>query len=510
MITLSSNIFQLYGEISFLNFKLIGAELYLFISIFLLFMLSLIKSTNNFILMQKATINLSLLILLLSYFLISNQTNYFDLNVYFVDNNFILLIKKIIILILIIIFILSVNYSHLNNNISYEFSILLLVAGWSILLLLNSINLIGIYLLIELQSFCFYILSSSKVKSNFSTEAGLKYFILGSLSSALLLFGISLLYGCTGLTNLLDLKMLFLFDNFQYDFQYQFQQQNENHFLIFSLILILISLLFKLGLVPFHMYVPDVYTGIPTIVTTLFVVIQKLIIFIVYLSLYENIFKYFYNTLNYLLIFSILASIILGSVTALAQSKIKRLIAYSAIVNSGFLMLGITTGTLDGIAASLLFLIIYIVLMLTFFTIYLSAFTYYNGNKLASFKDLILLKKGNLILAVCLSLILFSTAGIPPLAGFYGKLFLFIAAIKEGLYAAAIISIIFTVVTAYYYIKLIKVMFFEKILKFGFFSPIKKFESYIICIGTLFNILFFISPKIIFMYINLLLLQLYF
>ena len=164
----------------------------------------------------------------------------------------------------------------------------------------------------------------------------------------------------------------------------------------------------------------------------------------------------YFNNLNYFVIFSIIASIILGSITALAQSKVKRLVAYSAIVNGGYLLLGVVVGTIDGLSSTLLFLFIYIILILTLFSIYLSTKNQYNNKKLVGFKDFILLKKGNIILAMSFALILFSIAGIPPLAGFYGKLFLFISTIKEQLYFISIISILFTVVTAYYYIKLIK------------------------------------------------------
>jgi NADH-quinone oxidoreductase subunit N len=489
---------------NFLNLKFIGVEFFLFIAIFIIFIFSLLKSVKSAMLMQINIIYLSILSLILCVFILNNTIMYdYSLCYYnhFFNNHFLIFIKQLICFIIIIIFILGLKYVFDTFIITYEFSIILLISVWSMFLLIGTIDLIGIYLIIELQSFCFYILTATKSKSNFSTEAALKYFILGSVSSALLLFGISILYGITGLTNLNELKIFF------------FNISNEyfifNNIIIFSLILVLVSLLFKFGLFPFHMYVPDVYTGAPTIVTTLFLVIQKLIILLVFLNMYNTIFIYYYNNLNLFIIISIIGSIILGSITALAQSKIKRLFAYSAIVNGGFLLIGLVVGTIDGFSSSILFLLIYISLILNLFTIYISVNFYYNNHKLVTFKDLILLKKGNLLLAICLSLILFSIAGIPPLAGFFGKLFLFISAIKEGLYLISIISILFTVITAFYYIILIKIMFFEKELKFGFFKSINKFEAYIISLSTIFNLLFFITPKLLFIYINLLLLNLY-
>jgi len=528
-------------ELDFSLFVKISAEMFLFVGIFIIFCYSLFNSKNikfSFPLMQLNTIYLSILTLLLTLFLILNQylvifcssySNSFsnfdfqELQInniiyifqnHFVQSDFYLLLKFILILIIILIFLLGINYTRFNNSISYEFSILLLLSTWAMCFLISSSDLISIYLIIELQSFCFYILTATKSNSNFSTEAGLKYFILGSFSSGLLLFGISILYGFTGLTNLNELN-LFLYNlnvnvNINTD-MFNSITINVNSLAIpFALILILIGILFKFGLVPFHMYVPDVYTGAPTIVTTLFLVIQKFVILIVYLNLYNSLFFHFLNNLNYFLIISVIASIILGSITALSQSKIKRLVAYSAIVNGGYLLLGVVIGTLDGFSSSLLFLMIYIILIITLFTIYLATKSQYNNKKLVGFKDFILLKKGNVMLAISFALILFSIAGIPPLAGFYGKLFLFTSVVKEGSYALAIIAIVFTVVTAYYYIRLVKIMFFEKTLKFGFFHQITKLDSYIISIGTVFNLVFFIMPKLLFVFINTAVLKFYF
>jgi proton-translocating NADH-quinone oxidoreductase chain N len=497
----------------------ISSELFLIFALFIIFCYSLINSKSRkylYPLMQINTIYLCILTILLTLFLLNNQLSYINngteiVNIitlfqnHFNQNSFFLILKEFLLSIILIVFLLSLTYTRYNNNVSYEFSLLLLLSTWAMCLLISSTDLISIYLVIELQSFCFYILTATKSHSNFSTEAGLKYFILGSFSSGLLLFGISILYGFTGLTNLDELKLLF----FNLDL---FNFNNDINFIAihFALILILIGILFKFGLVPFHMYIPDVYTGAPSIVTVLFLVIQKFVILIVYMNLYNTLYINYFNSLNYFLIFSIIASISLGSVTALAQSKTKRLIAYSAIVNGGYLLLGVVIGTLDGLSSSFLFLFIYIILILTLFTIYLTTKNNYNNNKLANFKNFILMKKGNITLALSFSLILFSIAGIPPLAGFYGKLFLFTSVIKEGSYFLAIIAILFTVVTAYYYIRLIKIMFFEKNLKFGFFQSVNKIDAYIISIGTIFNIVFFLMPKLIFIFLNKLLLQFYF
>jgi len=514
----STNVISLSSSLHLENWWLklltfFSTELFLFLCLFVIFGFSLIGSklkSLNYPLMQLNTILLSVFTLTISLILLINSptlnfTSTYGFEFHFSSSSFLILMKFVFILIMTILFLLSLRYTLNSNKISFEFSSLLLFSTLATLMLLSCNDLIGIYLLIELQSFCFYLLTGTKTNSNFSTEAGLKYFILGSLSSGLLLFGISLLYGFTGLTNLIELNQFLSLNLNSYSY-------SLTSSLLLSLILILISILFKLGLVPYHMYVPDVYTGAPTLVTTLFLSTQKLTILVVYLNLYNNIFITLQSNsiLNTLVVLSVLSSIIVGSVTALAQSKVKRLIAYSAIVNSGYLLIGALTSTLDGIASSIVFLIVYIVLILNLLTIYLVLTKYYNNLKLNSFKDFTLLKKSNLAVSISFALVLFSIAGIPPLAGFYGKLFLFTSAVKENFYALAVLAILFTVVTSYYYVRLIKVMFFESELNFTFLKTIPKFESYLISICTILNLTFFISPKFLISLVNLILLHTYY
>ena len=476
-----------------------GSNFYLYLNLFEIFFIismAIILSSGlyysvvkKYLLMNNITINLLIISLILSLLILNNQfiVNYESL--FFVNNTNINIFKIILILIVIILFLIILNYLKYYNFITYEFSIFLVFSLFSMFLIISSSDLFSLYLSLELQSFCFYILTSFKVHSGFSTEAGLKYFVLGSFSSSLLLYGISLLYGLTGFTNLNDLNNFLLFNN-------------NDYIIFFALLLILIGILFKFGLVPFHMYFPDVYFGTNNIITLFFLIIQKLVILLVFINLYINLFK-FLDILNLLIIICIILSIIIGSLLALSQIKIKKLIIYSAIVNSGFFIIGLIVNNIDGLISSLLFLIIYIITTILLFLVYLVSRVVYTNKNIVNFFDLILLKKSNIILSLCFCIALFSIAGIPPLAGFYGKLFLFFSAMKDFLFILVFISIFFTVIISYYYVNLIKLMFFEKSLRFNFFLPISRIESYIISLSVLFLILFFIKFKLLYIFLSL-------
>lgn len=322
------------------------------------------------------------------------------------------IIRQIILISGIVVFCLSV--------IDAETGILFNLSIIGLLVLATAQELIIIYLAIELVSLSFYILAARERKGQKSTEAGIKYFILGALSSGILLLGITIIYAKTGTTSLETLMI------------------DET-----SYILIVVAFLFKLGAAPFHMWVPDVYEGSPTIITTYFAIVPK----IAYMSVLMKI-----EMGEEMLIAGIL-SIFVGSFAAINQTKIKRLLAYSAIAHVGFMLLGIGIGTFSGIHATIVYMIIYIILTINSFSIVLSQ----KWNYIAEARGI---SRHNPILAITFGLGLMSIAGVPPLAGFFNKYLIILSTIEQSEYLYAMIAIILSVISSFYYVRIIRYMFF--------------------------------------------------
>jgi NADH-quinone oxidoreductase subunit N len=352
----------------------------------------------------------------------------------------------------ILTILISIKYNQFENINAYESIILILLAVVGILLLISSLNLISIYLAIELQSFCLYILAALNRTSEFSTEAGLKYFVLGAFSSGLLLFGFSLIYAFTGTSNLVNL--------------FQFLAVTSSNTIIINgisiaSIFVLAALLFKLSAAPFHLWAPDIFEGAPTAITAFFAIVPKIGILVLltrfsYFSFYDIFFSW-----QKLLIFASLFSIIIGTFGALVQSKLKRLLAYSAISHMGYILIGFCSGCFEGLEASYMYVLIYIVMTLIGFIIILGIYEKKTLKRLNYIKDLMILTKSNPILAISLLVAFFSMAGIPPLAGFFSKMFLFIVAIQVSMYLLAFIGVLMSVVSCFYYIRIIKLAYFD-------------------------------------------------
>lgn len=324
----------------------------------------------------------------------------------------------------------------------FEYFNLLLLALLGMLLLLSSNDLIIFYLNIELLSLSLYILAAINKQSEHSTEAGLKYFILGSLSSGLLLFGCAILYIFTGETN---------FDSISYLIWYN----QENFELILGTMFIFIAILFKLAAAPFHMWLPDVYEGAPTIITAFFAIVPKIATLGIFINLIWCWFGLF-QQIQPILIVSTILSMLIGSIGALNQTKIKRLIAYSAISHIGFILLGLLPGTLYGLQATLMYIIIYITMSIASFSFILVFF-----KKTNYISELSGLSRKNPILASTFAIILFSIAGLPPLAGFFSKYLILLEALSNELILLAIIGVAASCIAAFYYIQIIKWMFFK-------------------------------------------------
>ena len=377
---------------------------------------------------------------------------------------------------------LSLDYLKQDSLNAFEFVLLLLFSTGSMLFLVSSADLISLYLALEFQSLCFYVLAAMKRNSAFSTEAGLKYFLLGAFSSGLLLFGCSLIYGFTGVTNFSDLARLF----------------TEVSPLSFpacqlGMIFLLVGFFFKITAVPFHMWAPDVYEGTPTPITAFFVILPKIAVFGVFLRVFLECFYDLLGPWQNIVLVSSLCSMLLGSVAALSQTRVKRLVAYSSIGHVGYLLAGFACGTIEGIQALFIYLFIYICMNINIFAFLLCGMRREHSQAVSRVKyitDLAFLAKTQPLVALTLTITLFSMAGIPPLAGFYSKAYLFFATLSSHLYVVTLVGVICSVVSCFYYIRLVKIMYFEAPKNWCSFSRIP-IENAVILAITLFFLLFF-------------------
>ena len=435
--------------------------------------------------------------------LLNNPLNnfVFFFNCLIIDD-FTLFFKSFLILASIFTILISFDYLKQEKMNAFEYMILILLSTCSMLLFISSYDFISMYLTIEFQSLCFYVLAASKRNSEFSTEAGLKYFILGAFSSGILLFGCSLIYGFTGITNFEELTKVCASDAVSTGF-------------ILGMLFVAVGFLFKLTAAPFHMWAPDVYEGAPTVVTAFFAVAPKIAILALFTRLFMFTGPFGFMLLSgtpstgmpsfawdKLLFFCSILSMIIGALSALSQQKIKRLLAYSSIGHVGYMLIGISCASLEGIESLIVYLVIYIIMTINVFAILLSLRSmnqmHTSGNnellttQIRYISDIGLLAKTNPVLALSLTITMFSMAGIPPLAGFCGKFLIFFSALGSSLYVLAFVGILTSVISCFYYIRLIKVIYFEKIPEnYISFQPIDKIKAFVIAI-TLFFLLFFI------------------
>ena len=336
-------------------------------------------------------------------------------------------------------------------------------------------------------------MAGSKRDSEFSTEAGLKYFLLGAFSSGLLLFGCSLIYGFTGITLFTELGKLFTPGGQEVVTGLYSLRGCE-----LGMIFILVGLLFKLTAVPFHMWAPDVYEGAPTSITAFFSITPKISILAVFIRVFLEGFYDLMIDWQTILIFSSLASMILGAVGALSQNKIKRLLAYSSIGHVGYLLAGLCCGTIEGVQGLLIYLVVYILMTVNIFGIILFPLRREFINSVQRIKyttDLGMMAKTNPVLSFTLTVSLFSIAGIPPLAGFYSKAFLFFATLSSNLYLLAVIGVLTSVISCFYYIRVVKIMYFENPKNWLSFSQIPKSSSLVVGISFFFILFFVFYPS---------------
>jgi len=345
--------------------------------------------------------------------------------------------------------ILSFDYLRLARALKFEYPVLILLSTAGMLMMISANDLIALYVGLELQSLALYVLAAIRRDDLRSSEAGLKYFVLGALSSGMLLYGASLIYGFTGSTGFAAIAKAAA----QPD-------AGQNIGLVIGLVFLLVGLAFKVSAVPFHMWTPDVYQGAPTPVTAFFSAAPKVaamaLLMRVTLAGFAGAKPQWQQVVTALAI----ASMLLGAFAAIGQSNIKRLLAYSAIGNIGYALIGLAAGSPEGARGVVIYLVIYVAMTLGAFACVLAMRR--SQDMVEDIDELSGLAQNNLPMATLLAILLFSLAGIPPLAGFFAKFYVFLAAVKEGLWALAVIGVLASVVGAYYYVRIVKIMFFDE------------------------------------------------
>jgi NADH-quinone oxidoreductase subunit N len=376
---------------------------------------------------------------------------------------------------------MSYHYLAAEKRQRFEYSILILLATTGMLMLISAADLIALYLGLELMSLALYVLAAINRDSVRSTEAGLKYFVLGALSSGMLLYGASLVYGFTGTVTFAGIAKA----------ASQAGPGHTNLGLVFGLVFLFAGFCFKVSAVPFHMWTPDVYEGAPTPITAFFAAAPKVAGIAMFVRTTIVAFPGVLTQWQQIVVFVAIASMALGAFAAIGQRNIKRLMAYSSIGHMGFALVGLAAGTQEGVQGVLVYMAIYVAMTLGTFACILSMRR--DGQMVEEIGDLAGLARTKPAMAFLFAMLLFSLAGIPPLAGFFAKFYVFLAAIKAGLFTLAVIGVVTSVVSAYYYLTIVKIMYFEE--------PAKPFESMphelraVLAVTGLFNLLFFVYPS---------------
>ena len=345
--------------------------------------------------------------------------------------------------------VMSVGFAKEDAFDRFEYPVLIVLATLGMMLMISATDLIGLYLGLELQSLALYVVAAINRDSDNATEAGLKYFVLGALSSGMLLYGSSLVYGFTGHTTFTGIAAAL-------------QGADTSLGIIFGLVFIIAAMAFKVSAVPFHMWTPDVYEGAPTPVTAFFAAAPKVAAMALFVRVVMEAFQPVTDEWRQVIVFVSLASMVLGAFAAIGQRNMKRLMAYSSIGHMGYALVGLAAGTQQGVYGVTIYMAIYLAMTLGVFACVLAMRT--KSGMVETIDDLSGLSQTNPIMATVLTILMFSLAGIPPLAGFWGKWYVFSAAIETGLlplYVLAVVGVLASVVGAFYYIRIIQLMWFK-------------------------------------------------
>ena len=425
------------------NLVLVLPEVFISLSIMFLLILGVFKKNSS-----KLIQNISLIVLLITAVIIFNET--FGIEEIILFNGSVIVdylssfMKIVTLLSAFLALVISSNYLRSFKIFKIEYSILILSSVLGMMIMISSNDLIVFYMGLELQSLALYVLATFNRDEIKSSEAGLKYFVLSALSSGLLLYGCSLIYGFTGSTNFNVIAS---------------QLNSDQYALTFGIVFILVGLAFKISAVPFHMWAPDVYEGSPTSVTLFFTMVPKIAALTVFIRFLYVPFLNLIDQWQMILVFLSIASMVFGAVAAIGQKNLKRLVAYSSISHVGYALAGLATGSNDGIQSSVIYITIYIVMNLGLFSCLLMMKR--NNVYYEQIDDLSGLSKNHPLLSLSLLIILFSLAGIPPLAGFFAKFYVFKSVLEQSMFFLAIVGLLSTVIAAFYYLRLIKIMYFD-------------------------------------------------
>ncbi len=449
-------------------------ELFISISLMLILLLGVFKKKSAQLVYNFTIITLLILLVLLIN--LSSLSSAAIFNSSFTIDNLSNFMKIITIASGVFVLLTSSKYIKLTNIMKIEYPVLILSSILGMMVMISANDLIVFYMGLELQSLALYVLASFNRENLLSSESGLKYFVLSALSSGILLYGCSLLYGFSGSTNYNVIAGNIV---------------NAENGLTFGIVFILVGLAFKISAVPFHMWAPDVYQGSPTSVTLFFAVLPKIAALTVIIRFLYIAFINVIDQWQLIIIFLSIASMLFGAVAAIGQTNLKRLVAYSSIGHMGYALAGISTGTNQGIQSSIVYIFIYLIMNISFFSCLFMLRR--NDKYFENIDDLSGISKNHPMLSLCFLITLFSLAGIPPLAGFFAKFYIFLAVIEDKMYFLAITGLLSSVVAAFYYLKIIKKMYFD--------AEKEKYDSehslglkLSLTISTIFLLLYFFYP----------------
>ena len=458
-----------------INLNFILPEIFISLSIMFLLLLGVFKKNSSDIVH-----NLSVVSLIITGVLIYNNSSNQNISLFnggFVVDQLSSFMKILTILGGAFVLSISTKYLKIFKIFLIEYPVLILSSILGMMVMISSNDLMVFYIGLELQSLALYVLASFNRDQLKSSESGLKYFVLSALSSGLLLYGCSLIYGFSGSTN----------------FDVIGDTMSASHYgLTFGIVFILVGLAFKISAVPFHMWAPDVYEGSPTVVTLFFAIVPKVAALTVFIRFLYIPFVNMIEQWQPILIFLSIASMIFGAIAAIGQNNLKRLIAYSSIGHMGYALAGLSTSSNEGIQGSIVYITIYLFMNLAFFCCLLMLKR--NDEYFETVDDLSGLSKNHPILSLSLLVILFSLAGIPPLAGFFAKFYVFKAVIEQSMYFLAIVGLLSTVIAAFYYLKIIKVIYFDE-EKESYDNDHNIWLKMSLTFSTLLILLYFIFPS---------------
>ena len=396
----------------------------------------------------------------------------------FIVDGFAKFMKLLILLAAAAAMVMSLSYVRHEGMDRFEFPVLIVLATLGMFMMVSANGLIALYMGLELQSLALSVIAAFNRDSGRGSEAGLKYFVLGALASGMLLYGASLLYGFTGSVEFDAIAAVL-------------SSEGTNLGVVFGIVFVLAGLAFKISAVPFHMWTPDVYEGAPTPVTAFFAGAPKVAAMALLLRLLFGAFPSMLAEWQQIVVFISIASMVLGAFAAIGQTNIKRLMAYSSISHMGFALVGLAAGTPEGVRGVLIYMVIYVVMNAGVFCCILAMRR--KEGYVETIGDLAGLSRNQPMVAAMLAMLMFSLTGIPPLAGFFGKFYVFAPAIQAGLYPLAVIGVLASVVGAFYYLRIVKIMYFDEPAE-AFEQPMPGELTAVLGISSVFTLFFVLYP----------------